>query len=94
VNFTGQSQQYTQALSIGADSTSVSFQYSQEKFINLLHGQLVWFLFPPKTMPIPRYSLPGGIQRWVSTEYFKLKDAKKPIECIQHPGQVMYIPEG
>lgn len=34
------------------------------------------------------------MQRWVTEEYFKLEAARKPLECIQHPGQVMYIPEG
>jgi hypothetical protein len=86
--------QFVAALTLGADSTSVVFQYSEDKYVDLMHGQKLWFLFPPKTSPPPRYSLPGGMQRWVSEEYFKMEENKKPLECIQHPGQVMYIPEG
>ena len=35
---------FVAALALGADSTSVVFQYCEDKYIHLLAGQTIWFL--------------------------------------------------
>jgi len=80
------------ALLLSSNDRGSSFDQTSDKYVHLIHGQLVWFLFPPDTKPRPRWG--GDIKEWINEVYFNLDESKKPEECIQASGELIYIPEG
>eukprot|EP00300_Choanocystis_sp_HF-7_P016618 c19467_g1_i3.p1 GENE.c19467_g1_i3~~c19467_g1_i3.p1 ORF type:complete len:600 (+),score=70.84 c19467_g1_i3:333-2132(+) len=57
----------------------------------LIHGRKRWFLFPPGRS---FYSTRQPYD-WIQTDYPELVQANKaPFECIQVPGDLLYVPEG
>ena len=69
----------------------------------LVHGEKRWFLFPPETPQHiavvlraaglePKFGLPA--LEWFRTEYQVLKRSRiAPLEVIQRPGDVIWVPE-
>ena len=56
-------------------------------------------IYPPTMTPPAGGSGPNAVPTypvtfWWSEIYPKLEAAHKPIECMQHPGDLIYIPEG
>ena len=52
------------------------------------HGQRRWFLFPPE---IAIYTnIP--FKQWWQEEYPKLSEERKPLECMQRGGDVLFVP--
>jgi hypothetical protein len=52
------------------------------------YGQRRWFLFPPSSA---LYSnIP--ISEWIKEDYPRLTKREKPLECMQHGGDIMFVP--
>ena len=56
----------------------------------LAFGAKRWALLPPGSA---RYSTMPA-QQWFSTRLPELIDRKVAIQCVQHPGEAMFVPEG
>ena len=65
----------------------------------LLYGRKRWALYPPQVRP-PGLAFDGGHYaapkafRWFLEVYPFLKPEEKPIELIQEPGEIIFVPSG
>ena len=72
----------------------------------LLHGSKRWHLYPPSVHP-PGMTSPnpaasdmeatdssGGHAIWVRSVLPTLGTGQRPLEAVQHPGEILYVPEG
>eukprot|EP00747_Dinoflagellata_sp_TGD_P170962 gnl/TRDRNA2_/TRDRNA2_203822_c0_seq1.p1 gnl/TRDRNA2_/TRDRNA2_203822_c0~~gnl/TRDRNA2_/TRDRNA2_203822_c0_seq1.p1 ORF type:complete len:563 (-),score=89.94 gnl/TRDRNA2_/TRDRNA2_203822_c0_seq1:75-1763(-) len=79
---------------LGAPRSGVAFHRHTAAVHLTMHGVKRWLLYPPQANP------PGGVHGswpifdWLRNVYPDLKESQKPLECIQKPGDVLYIPEG
>eukprot|EP00026_Physarum_polycephalum_P002264 Phypoly_transcript_02270.p1 GENE.Phypoly_transcript_02270~~Phypoly_transcript_02270.p1 ORF type:complete len:908 (+),score=182.89 Phypoly_transcript_02270:120-2726(+) len=70
----------------------------------LIHGKKRWLLYPPGDLPpgvIPSLAPTGEhvfisppSLLWLLEVYPQLAEDEKPIECIQNPGEVIFVPAG
>ena len=60
----------------------------------MLFGRKRWFLYPPSVgAPPGGYNQFEAALKWYEKTYDALPDADKPVECMQYPGEVFYVPE-
>ena len=52
-------------------------------------GRKRWFLVPPSHNFWSR----KPVSRWVAEDYPQLASTEPVFECVQHPGDIMYVPE-
>ena len=74
---------------LGAAGTGAPVHFHTHAYNVLVHGRKRWVLLPP------RHSLYAieHIQHWLESEdYKKLRAAGSTVECIQEPGDVLYVP--
>lgn len=81
-------------LLLGSNGTGVSF-HSHAASVVLLHsGAKHWLLYPPShPSGTPRHHHPNGTTHWLEMEVPKLAIERRPIQCIQLPGDIIYLPE-
>lgn len=78
---------------IGGSGSGVGFHRHAAAFQAIFHGWKRWLFYGPDQSP------PGGIHGgwpifdWLREVYPSLKGESMPRECIQKPGDLMYIPE-
>eukprot|EP01048_Picozoa_sp_COSAG05_P010779 COSAG05_NODE_971_length_6368_cov_3.026320_3_plen_515_part_00 len=84
---------------VGGPLSGTTFHFHAAAWTGVIYGRKRWFLYPPTMTP------PGGgsgsnmvptfpITYWLSDVYPRLAESHKPVECMQHPGDLLYIPEG
>ncbi|CAK0849712.1 unnamed protein product [Prorocentrum cordatum] len=79
---------------VGAAGSGVGFHRHAAAIQATLYGRKRWLLYPPDGNP------PGGMKGdwpvydWLTVVYPNLSADRAPLECIQEPGDVLYIPEG
>ncbi|CAG5132383.1 unnamed protein product [Candidula unifasciata] len=79
---------------LGSSMTGVVFHKHSDTWNGVVYGSKRWFLYPNTKTP------PGGVHHgfsvleWVDHVYPNLTDVDKPIECVQQPGEILYLPEG
>jgi hypothetical protein len=54
----------------------------------VVSGSKRWFIYTPSRTLYSR----KHIKRWLDEDYEGLAEAEKPLECIQRPGDVIYVP--
>lgn len=80
-------------LSMGASLSGTSFHAHSATLLMQVHGYKRWALYPDARSP------PGGgrgswpVYDWFQVVYPALGENSKPVECIQQPGDVIWIPE-
>jgi len=81
---------------IGPSGSGLSFHYHQEAWNQLALGGKHWMLYEPGSMPQPEGECPGEVHLdWLTKVWPKLKGTPRaPHECVQRPGDVLYLPEG
>ena len=80
--------------SLGGKGSGVHLHHHSDGWSYLFEGKKRWFFRPPYTLPSithmgfirMRYWLDKGV-------YPKLNPDEKPLECVQKPGELIYIPE-
>jgi hypothetical protein len=77
-------------LLLGGNSSSVGFHAHADSLVALLFGQKRWWLYPPDTVPKPRWRDPAGMSTWRSNATNVQSEA---LECLQRPGEMLYVPE-
>ena len=66
----------------------------QDGWNEVLFGRKRWFLYPPSVgAPPGGYNQFEAALQWYSATYESLSEADKPVECMQYPGEVFYVPE-
>ncbi|XP_077988437.1 uncharacterized protein LOC144442935 [Glandiceps talaboti] len=78
---------------LGASKSGVSFHKHADAWNGVVYGRKRWFLYAPQNTP------PGGVWPgfssldWFQHVYPRLEEKDKPLECIQEPGEILYLPE-
>lgn len=89
-------------LLLGGNASSVAFHSHADSVVALLFGTKRWFIFPPDTTPRPRWRDPRGMWTWADQRSrgqgepaaVGIESGSELIECIQKPGDILYVPEG
>lgn len=84
---------------VGPPLSGTTFHFHASAFTGLAVGRKRWLLYPPTMTPPGGASGPNAVPTfpityWFSDVYPTLDAEHKPVECMQHPGDLMYIPEG
>ncbi|XP_045165976.2 uncharacterized protein LOC123529639 isoform X2 [Mercenaria mercenaria] len=79
---------------LGSSGSGVSFHKHADAWNGVIFGKKRWFLYMNSKTP-PGGVYPGYTQReWYENIYPSLSPYDKPLECIQNPGEILYLPEG
>ncbi|XP_048252971.1 uncharacterized protein LOC124133842 isoform X1 [Haliotis rufescens] len=79
---------------LGSTGTGVSFHNHADAWNAVIFGRKRWFLYNFDQNP-PGGVTPGyGQLDWFQNLYPNLTTDQKPTECIQEPGEILYVPEG
>lgn len=79
---------------LGPTGTGINFHYHKDGWNEVIHGRKRWLFYPP-TIGVP----PNGYNQWESAKswfdlnYHRLSASELPFECVQYPGETMYVPE-
>lgn len=87
---------------LGAAGTGLVMHRHWEAWNTVIHGKKHWYLYPPSAVPPLQFPVVVSIQEWLAQIYPEIKrlaldgnvDVSLPLECTQHAGQLIYIPEG
>ncbi|KAH3876399.1 uncharacterized protein LOC127868474 isoform X3 [Dreissena polymorpha] len=78
---------------LGSSGSGVSFHKHADAWNGVVFGRKRWFLYPVEQTP-PGGVYPGYTMReWIEHIYPTLTAVNRPIECIQEPGEILYLPE-
>jgi hypothetical protein len=84
-----------QILSIGGSGAGLGFHRPPgAQWLKVLHGEKLWLVYPPGTMP---HALHGSKQvngRPELSEVQKLPEDQRPMQCVQKAGETVYLPPG
>ncbi|GAU96572.1 hypothetical protein RvY_08000 [Ramazzottius varieornatus] len=78
---------------LGASMSGVSFHKHADAWNGVVFGWKRWFIYPPTHTP------PGGVwpglntMEWFHRIYPELSKKEMPMECMQGPGDIVYLPE-
>jgi hypothetical protein len=78
---------------LGGPNSGAAFHAHADAWAIVLSGSKRWFIYsvgqsPPGGIP-PAFSQLGWLQR----VYARLSPSSRPHECVQHAGEIMYVPE-
>ena len=82
--------------SIGQDGAGLPLHEHAQTWSELVVGRKRWSLYHADAHPLP----PAGFSplqthvQWLLHNYTSLTPAELPMECEQHPGDVVYLPDG
>lgn len=79
---------------IGSARSGIGFHRHGTALHYNVHGRKRWFFYKPKSNPPGGVHGSWGIVDWLQRVYPVTKRKSPPVECIQQPGDVLYIPEG
>eukprot|EP01034_Spumella_vulgaris_P029246 gene29246-36263_t len=72
-----------------------SFHSHKHTVNELLQGAKHWYIYPPHKFPPPSGFNPGvNVGPWMINILPTLSVESRPVEIIQRPGEIVYIPEG
>ena len=75
---------------LGSAGSGAPMHYHSHSYNVLVFGRKRWVILPPRHALFSKQH----IANWLETEYKALRDDGAAMECIQEPGDVLYIPEG
>jgi hypothetical protein len=73
---------------VGSIGTGAPIHWHGPAWNVCAYGQRRWFLFPPSSATYT--NIP--IAEWLKKDYPRLKRGKKPLECMQHGGDIIFVP--
>ena len=83
---------------IGKTGSGIGLHAHQDAWNQVLFGAKRWTLYPGSPGGVPPeagYNPTEPHLQWLKDVYPAVKDgANRPLECIQHAGDVIYVPEG
>ena len=81
-------------LTVGAAGSGIAFHLHAATYTELFYGRKRWSLYAPGTLPKVGYNPAAPHITWVESIWPTLSPAERPLECVQGPGDVLYIPDG
>lgn len=72
----------------GARNSGAPFHVHADAVNAAVSGRKKWFVYTPGRTLYSRKS----VKRWVDEDYAAMKEDDKPLECVQRPGDVVYVP--
>ena len=75
---------------LGSAGSGAPMHYHSHAYNVLVYGRKRWVVLPPRHALFSKQH----IANWLETEYKALREDGAAMECIQEPGDVLYIPEG
>lgn len=84
---------HTHAYSFGvaASFTGVPFHFHGPGFAETIIGRKRWFLYEPNSRP--DFDPDKSTIQWFLEDYNRLRDDKRPLECILEPLDIIYFPD-
>jgi ribosomal protein L16 Arg81 hydroxylase len=79
---------------LGSSSSGTSFHNHAEAWTGAVFGRKRWFLYPVETTPAGGHWPGYGQLDWYNQLYSSLEGGRRPVECMQLPGDLMYLPDG
>lgn len=86
---------------IGPPRSGTAFHSHTEAWTALAHGRKRWLFYPPNQSPPAGGSGPDTYPAFAITDWWdRIRPhlngpaSNRPIECVQEPGDLMYVPEG
>ena len=83
--------------SIGKDGAGLPLHEHAQTWSELIIGRKRWSIYHPthRPLPPPGFSPMQTHVEWLLGEnYTMLAPEQKPLECVQQPGEVVYLPDG
>jgi hypothetical protein len=82
-------------LAIGGRNSGVQWRRGLDGWNVQLHGHTRWFMSEPHRVPLPSYPpFTTSMLDYVRALYPKVAEDERPVECVQRPGELLYVPEG
>jgi histone arginine demethylase JMJD6 len=66
--------------------------FKVHNWLALIEGKKRWALFPPEIQSLDWIT--ESSMEWFVDIYPTIKDKYQPLECIQYPGEVLFVPSG
>ena len=87
-------EKYRYFFSLGGVGSGVHLHHHSDGWSYLFEGQKRWFFRPPYTLPAVTHMGFMRMRYWLEEGvYPKLKKNEMPLECVQNPGELIYVPE-
>jgi hypothetical protein len=80
-------------LAIGAHGAGVPFHFHGPAWNELIYGVKRWFMYPITVSPGGGYNELFDQSHWYDRNYNSLKLEEMPYECVQYPGDIVFVPE-
>jgi hypothetical protein len=79
---------------VGGPASGIAFHAHTATYNELFVGAKRWSLFAPGTAPPEGYTMGHSHFRWLREVLPLLPAQSRPLECVQHVGDVLYLPDG
>jgi len=82
---------------IGKTGSGIGLHQHQDAWNQVLLGMKRWTIYPGDPGGVPPsagYNPTEPHLRWLETVYPTLESDAKPLECLQRPGDIVYVPSG
>lgn len=73
---------------LGRSGTGAPFHVHADAVNAAINGRKRWFVYTPASTVYSRKT----VRKWVDEDLTELDDTEKPLQCVQHPGDVIYVP--
>ena len=82
---------------MGKDGSGLPFHEHAQTWSDLVIGRKRWALFHAMQHPLPVQGfspMETQVQWLLGENYTTLSERERPLECVQEPGDVVYLPDG
>eukprot|EP00933_Yihiella_yeosuensis_P065434 TRINITY_DN6923_c0_g1_i3.p1 TRINITY_DN6923_c0_g1~~TRINITY_DN6923_c0_g1_i3.p1 ORF type:complete len:522 (-),score=60.30 TRINITY_DN6923_c0_g1_i3:123-1688(-) len=79
---------------VGTSNASVQWHRHSDAYNLILYGLKRWWLYPPATAPPVHFPAFFPVYIWFEDVYPTIEESRRPIECQQNPGELIYLPSG
>ena len=82
-------------ISMGGSGSGLPWHTHGETWIGTVYGRKAWFIYAPGDAgSIQRGSPLQDAAGWFTNTFPTLHHDMKPLQCVQQPGEVVYLPAG
>ena len=91
-HFGGDTSEYSLAFQVGSNNTGLPLHMHADAFSALVYGTRHWIFYNASRSP-PGYPSQRGHYSWLVQTLPSLPPHERPLQCVQYPGDILYIPE-
>ena len=82
-------------ISLGGSGSGLPWHTHGETWIATVYGRKAWFVYAPGDADSSRRGHPlHDASMWLEHTFPSLSAEDRPMHCVQHPGEVVYLPAG